>query len=119
MRKRLNMRKPSMMLRKRTSVRIRTVGLLILLGVLGGAQAQSPISLSRQAKQPANNPSARLAETPQQKAWRILHEGLEDKNADRRAKAARALGLRSEEHTSELQSPMYLVCRLLLEKKNT
>src|SRR5437762_6984460 len=26
-------------------------------------------------------------------------------------------GLRSEEHTSELQSPMYLVCRLLLEKK--
>src|SRR5437763_11386390 len=26
-------------------------------------------------------------------------------------------GCRSEEHTSELQSPMYLVCRLLLEKK--
>src|ERR1017187_9841319 len=25
---------------------------------------------------------------------------------------------RSEEHTSELQSPMYLVCRLLLEKTN-
>src|SRR5437762_9408501 len=40
--------------------------------------------------------------------------------------AARAAGIRitadmyvyrSEEHTSELQSPMYLVCRLLLEKK--
>src|SRR5437762_6637531 len=27
------------------------------------------------------------------------------------------LECRSEEHTSELQSPMYLVCRLLLEKK--
>src|SRR5437762_7012435 len=27
--------------------------------------------------------------------------------------------LRSEEHTSELQSPMYIVCRLLLEKKNS
>ena len=26
---------------------------------------------------------------------------------------------RSEEHTSELQSPMYLVCRLLLEKEKT
>src|SRR2546422_4582601 len=26
-------------------------------------------------------------------------------------------GLRSEEHTSELQSPLHLVCRLLLEKK--
>src|SRR3712207_7829130 len=31
--------------------------------------------------------------------------------------AARAL-LRSEEHTSELQSRQYIVCRLLLEKKN-
>src|SRR5690348_17423777 len=27
-------------------------------------------------------------------------------------------GGRSEEHTSELQSPVHLVCRLLLEKKN-
>src|SRR5690348_18065641 len=26
-------------------------------------------------------------------------------------------GLRSEEHTSDLQSPVHLVCRLLLEKK--
>src|SRR3712207_7663265 len=29
-----------------------------------------------------------------------------------------AQALRSEEHTSELQSRQYLVCRLLLEKKN-
>src|SRR2546425_7911492 len=28
-------------------------------------------------------------------------------------------GVRSEEHTSELQSLAYLVCRLLLEKKKT
>src|SRR2546429_6840665 len=28
-------------------------------------------------------------------------------------------GLRSEEHTSELQSRLHLVCRLLLEKKNS
>src|SRR2546426_7418088 len=28
-------------------------------------------------------------------------------------------GIRSEEHTSELQSPCNLVCRLLLEKKRT
>src|SRR3712207_8340160 len=33
--------------------------------------------------------------------------------------AAADLGLRSEEHTSELQSRQYLVCRLLLEKKKT
>src|SRR3712207_7979512 len=30
-----------------------------------------------------------------------------------------APGARSEEHTSELQSRQYLVCRLLLEKKKT
>src|SRR6266487_3106269 len=33
-----------------------------------------------------------------------------------RAKTARC-STRSEEHTSELQSPVHLVCRLLLEKK--
>src|SRR3712207_7129839 len=31
---------------------------------------------------------------------------------------ARVDRIRSEEHTSELQSRQYLVCRLLLEKKN-
>src|SRR3712207_7487374 len=31
---------------------------------------------------------------------------------------SRLPALRSEEHTSELQSRQYLVCRLLLEKKN-
>src|SRR5438876_7381437 len=32
--------------------------------------------------------------------------------------AATLAAQRSEEHTSELQSPVHLVCRLLLEKKN-
>src|SRR3712207_8009555 len=36
---------------------------------------------------------------------------------ERTAKTARARTTRSEEHTSELQSRQYLVCRLLLEKK--
>src|SRR3712207_8199877 len=35
----------------------------------------------------------------------------------REAELLRAAALRSEEHTSELQSRQYLVCRLLLEKK--
>src|SRR5437763_13106450 len=39
-----------------------------------------------------------------------------DPRADARHERRRH-GVRSEEHTSELQSPMYLVCRLLLEKK--
>src|SRR5438876_4862310 len=35
----------------------------------------------------------------------------------RSAIAAESTSTRSEEHTSELQSPVHLVCRLLLEKK--
>src|SRR5256885_10687252 len=37
----------------------------------------------------------------------------------RKAVQHRPGGQRSEEHTSELQSPCNLVCRLLLEKKKT
>src|SRR4051794_41747767 len=37
--------------------------------------------------------------------------------AGRPAVRRRARAVRSEEHTSELQSPVHLVCRLLLEKK--
>src|SRR3712207_4231956 len=54
-----------------------------------------------------------------------LHRGVHDVDRVRRTEAlgqhvvdARALE-RSEEHTSELQSRQYLVCRLLLEKKKT
>src|SRR2546422_6052357 len=36
---------------------------------------------------------------------------------DRITKLQKPLGPRSEEHTSELQSRLHLVCRLLLEKK--
>src|SRR3712207_7415391 len=51
---------------------------------------------------------------------RLLACGLSDKRAagDRGALArVLARARRSEEHTSELQSRQYLVCRLLLEKK--
>src|SRR3712207_8862075 len=37
----------------------------------------------------------------------------------REANGVNGAGVRSEEHTSELQSRQYLVCRLLLEKKKT
>src|SRR5437879_10200851 len=46
--------------------------------------------------------------------FRAYRDGLAEKC--QRAFVERPDG-RSEEHTSELQSPMYLVCRLLLEKK--
>src|SRR3712207_7656728 len=44
--------------------------------------------------------------------------GLPRQESARHHPAARGRR-RSEEHTSELQSRQYLVCRLLLEKKNT
>src|SRR3989449_3427916 len=44
---------------------------------------------------------------------------LDRERADARLnRSARAQRVRSEEHTSELQSRLHLVCRLLLEKKN-
>src|SRR2546425_5861025 len=48
---------------------------------------------------------------------RPRHEGIEVLGADLGALIGRGGENRSEEHTSELQSLAYLVCRLLLEKK--
>src|SRR2546423_10309093 len=54
---------------------------------------------------------------------RLCPEGARRRRRRRRrqlrAPQPAAAGRRSEEHTSELQSLAYLVCRLLLEKKNT
>src|SRR3712207_8096565 len=55
-------------------------------------------------------PGAGLADGPR----RLVGHGPRGRSA---ARALRAPVLRSEEHTSELQSRQYLVCRLLLEKK--
>src|SRR3712207_8096765 len=57
---------------------------------------------------PALPGSARLA----------AQRGPRDALEEGAARARRRVG-RSEEHTSELQSRQYLVCRLLLEKKKT
>src|SRR3712207_8787675 len=46
----------------------------------------------------------------------IGHAGLTEAQARERGYDVK-VGKRSEEHTSELQSRQYLVCRLLLEKK--
>src|SRR2546422_8621496 len=47
-------------------------------------------------------------------------EPLAERAVDERQRAATdAVADRSEEHTSELQSRLHLVCRLLLEKKKT
>src|SRR5437879_13882749 len=54
------------------------------------------------------NPSSRRVQRPRARARR--RNGAAESSATLDVP-------RSEEHTSELQSPMYLVCRLLLEKK--
>src|SRR3712207_8893740 len=50
-------------------------------------------------------------------AHHLPPEVLGAAKADRARRPRRQPGQRSEEHTSELQSRQYLVCRLLLEKK--
>src|SRR5437762_11472413 len=60
-------------------------------------------------------------QSPLPRPVRFEERGGSDSDARPRGQARRVLlrirAARSEEHTSELQSPMYLVCRLLLEKK--
>src|SRR5256885_6752795 len=54
-------------------------------------------------------------------AWRV-HAGARPRSTARQLSSFRRFFryfMRSEEHTSELQSPCNLVCRLLLEKKKT
>src|ERR1017187_2872920 len=84
-----------------------------LQDLVAKVQSVPPPSLGNTARLPATN-SARLAvhvdqvRTEESREAGPVHAGYQ---------FWQRLGLdRSEEHTSELQSPMYLVCRLLLEK---
>src|SRR3712207_7793684 len=77
-------------------------------------------------RSPTRRPRARRPRPPRGEASR---DDLRDRQAARAADPTKLLssrpladmawvaGRRSEEHTSELQSRQYLVCRLLLEKK--
>src|SRR5207244_5575053 len=55
----------------------------------------------------ANSPSRATSSTVASGAW--------DHKSESALQATKAKSARSEEHTSELQSPDHLVCRLLLE----
>src|SRR3712207_7655048 len=57
-------------------------------------------------------------EAAQALAWGPVGPGPQDGPSDVELAGLQALlDVRSEEHTSELQSRQYLVCRLLLDKK--
>src|SRR5256885_3356427 len=60
---------------------------------------------------PCNTGSSKVSRQP----WFRLHRVSDD---GQRILSPATMRFRSEEHTSELQSPCNLVCRLLLEKKN-
>src|SRR5713226_6090851 len=78
---------PSMPIHKRATMSI---------VVLEGARAEVGASLE--------GPRRRLRSGQRWSPWPIRQR-------------SRPMATRSEEHTSELQSPVHLVCRLLLEKK--
>src|SRR2546429_5926616 len=59
-----------------------------------------------------------MLESSAERLMRTVHAGSPSKHPARRLQTIRAAGelkIRSEEHTSELQSRLHLVCRLLLE----
>src|SRR3712207_8689315 len=52
-------------------------------------------------------------------SYHLFYTGTSRAENGMRQRIGHATSSRSEEHTSELQSRQYLVCRLLLEKKKT
>src|SRR3712207_8814909 len=77
-------------------------------------------TLFRSAEARAHHAAARSAQRHLQLRRRVRVEasGPEDRPEGDAGDGRGADPPRSEEHTSELQSRQYLVCRLLLEKKN-
>src|SRR3712207_8983269 len=76
----------------------------------GGPDVQDEVDVGVRGERPA---AAAVAVDEAEHPWRqLLGEHLREPGTGQRRPFAR-----SEEHTSELQSRQYLVCRLLLEKK--
>src|SRR5437879_6845518 len=88
------------------------------VGVADRAQAMRDDDAGASAQQPPERCLDPLLGAGVDAARRLV-EDQDARVGEHRARERQQLALpRSEEHTSELQSPMYLVCRLLLEKKN-
>src|SRR3712207_8492153 len=75
----------------------------------------SDLLLTRVTIQGMGRPRSGRGLTPPSRSGSLASQGEPTFNGVQRG----AKEVRSEEHTSELQSRQYLVCRLLLEKKKT
>src|SRR5437763_4997500 len=84
-----------------------------VLGAMDGREFRA-LAFDRPGHGFSERPSQDGAMSSQARLIRAAPRMADDEGAARSRSPTR----RSEEHTSELQSPMYLVCRLLLEKKN-
>src|SRR3712207_7766066 len=77
--------------------------------ILSAGSAPAATSAKTTTKQPM--PCVRERSAPPRTAWCVVRTSTHHSTAS-------ATRTRSEEHTSELQSRQYLVCRLLLERKH-
>src|SRR3712207_8243455 len=84
-----------------------------------------PYTTLFRSNRPAGTASRRCREGSARRGFDFVTAGLSSLGARHQLRLRRRvrrrvprLSLRSEEHTSELQSRQYIVCRLLLEKKN-
>src|SRR3989449_4061849 len=85
------------------------------VGGAAGATAAAAASSSKPASQPrSSTPPERNVPRNAAAAYRTF---VTQRTPSAVTTPAAARGTRSEEHTSELQSRLHLVCRLLLEKK--
>src|SRR5690348_17800942 len=73
------------------------------------------LPICRGCRRPRAPPRARQSRAPTRR--RSRPRAARAPSPPPEARSPRGVARRSEEHTSELQSPVHLVCRLLLEKK--
>src|SRR5438132_4926603 len=92
----------------------------VLLSVIFDAQPPTEIySLSLHDALPISGAHALLARYAEISPWNAALELIAEEAPEHVIHSGRNFGIRSEEHTSELQSHSDLVCRLLLEKKKS
>src|SRR3989449_6994154 len=93
---------------------------MVTSGGTGRNDDHSSRSHSREARRAASAPCSVSNSTMQVRmSFPASSKWQETKPGMSRTMGMKPFSARSEEHTSELQSRLHLVCRLLLEKKKT